>query len=67
MKAVIALVALSFVTCGAMAADKEKKAPSPAQQAQQAKMKSCNAEAKTKALKGAERKAFMSECLKKDK
>lgn len=64
MKAVIALVALSFVTCGAMAADKEKKAPSPAQQAQQEKMKSCNAEAKTKALKGAERKAFMSECLK---
>lgn len=67
MKAVIALVALSFVTCGAMAADKEKKAPSPAQQAQQAKMKSCNAEAKTKALKGAERKAFMSECLKAKK
>lgn len=64
MKAVIALVALSFVTCGAVAADKEKKAPSPAQQAQQEKMKSCNAEAKTKALKGAERKAFMSECLK---
>ena len=64
MKAVIALIAFSFITCGAMAADKEKKAPSPAQQAQQAKMKSCNAEAKTKALKGAERKAFMSECLK---
>ena len=64
MKAMIALVVLSFITCGAMAADKEKKAPSPAQQAQQAKMKSCNAEAKTKALKGAERKTFMSECLK---
>jgi hypothetical protein len=64
MKAMIALVALSFVTCGAMAADKEKKAPSPAQQAQQEKMKSCNAEAKTKALKGAERKTFMSQCLK---
>jgi len=64
MKAMIALVALSFVTCGALAADKAKKAPSPAQQAQQEKMKSCNAEAKTKALKGAERKTFMSECLK---
>ena len=64
MKAMIALVALSFVTCGALAADKEKKAPSPAQQAQQEKMKSCNAEAKSKALKGAERKTFMSECLK---
>jgi len=31
---------------------------------QQEKMKSCNAEAKTKALKGAERKKFMSSCLK---
>lgn len=64
MKAMMVLVALSFATCGAWAADKEKKAPSPAQQAQQERMKSCNAEAKTKALKGAERKAFMSDCLK---
>ena len=32
---------------------------------QQDKMKSCNADAATKALKGDERKAFMSECLKK--
>ena len=31
---------------------------------QQDKMKACSAEAKTKALKGAERKAFMSTCLK---
>ncbi|MEN9888503.1 MAG: psiF repeat [Pseudomonadota bacterium] len=31
---------------------------------QQNKMKACNAEAKTKALKGAERKTFMSACLK---
>lgn len=31
---------------------------------QQDKMKSCNAEAKTKALKGDERKKFMSSCLK---
>jgi len=31
---------------------------------QHAKMKSCNADARTKALKGAERKAFMSSCLK---
>lgn len=67
MKAMIAFVALTFATCGAFAADKEKKAPSAAQLAQQEKMKSCNAEAKTKALKGAERKTFMSECLKADK
>jgi hypothetical protein len=31
---------------------------------QQDKMKSCNADAKTKALKGDERKAFMKTCLK---
>lgn len=34
--------------------------------AQQNKMKGCNAEAKSQALKGAERKAFMKTCLKKD-
>jgi len=45
------------------AAETEKKAPSPAQQAQQEKMKACNAEAGQKALKGDERKKFMSECL----
>lgn len=32
--------------------------------AQQEKMKTCNADATTKALKGDERKAFMSTCLK---
>jgi len=34
--------------------------------AQQEKMKGCNKEAKAGALKGGERKAFMSKCLKKD-
>lgn len=33
--------------------------------AQQEKMKTCNADATTKALKGDERKTFMSDCLKK--
>lgn len=61
MKFVIALVALTFTTCGAFAAD--KKEPSPAQKAQQEKMKTCNADAGKKELKGDERKAFMSECL----
>ena len=32
--------------------------------AQQSKMKACNADAKSQALKGDERKAFMSTCLK---
>lgn len=34
--------------------------------AQQDKMKGCNKEAKADSLKGDERKAFMSKCLKKD-
>lgn len=42
------------------AADKEL---SPQQQ----KMKDCNADAKSKELKGDERKAFMKECLSGDK
>lgn len=33
---------------------------------QQEKMKGCNAEAKEGGMKGDERKAFMSKCLKKD-
>jgi len=39
-------------------------APAAAPATQQDKMKSCNAEAKTKALAGDERKKFMSSCLK---
>ena len=47
------------LACGhALAAD------APAPTAQQNKMKTCNAEAKTQGLKGDERKAFMSSCLK---
>jgi len=49
--------ALSFSAFGADAP--AKKAPT----AQQQKMTACNAEAKTKDLKGDERKAFMKECL----
>ena len=36
----------------------------PAKQTQQEKMKSCNVDAKAKALTGDARKAFMSTCLK---
>jgi hypothetical protein len=50
-------------------ADKSKKdskaGPSEAQKKQQDKMKSCNADATAKGLKGDERKKFMSTCLKK--
>ncbi|OYQ42861.1 phosphate starvation-inducible protein PsiF [Rhodoferax sp. TH121] len=59
MKQLISLVALGLALAvgGAHAAD--EKAPT----AQQNKMKTCNADAKTKDLKGDERKKFMSECL----
>jgi len=43
----------------AMAPPATNKAPT----AQQSKMGTCNADAKTKALKGDERKAFMQSCL----
>lgn len=44
----------------------KEKSASPAQLKQQEKMKSCNENAKSKSLKGDERKKFMSNCLKKD-
>lgn len=69
MKLMPVLLAFAFFSAGSVyAADgatKEKRAPSPAQLAQQEKMKSCNADAKKNALKGDDRKKFMSECLSK--
>ncbi len=63
MKVMIVLTALMLSATGVIAAEPTKKAPSPAQLAQQEKMKNCNAEAGKKSLKGDERKKFMSECL----
>lgn len=40
--------------------------PAQALTAQQEKMKTCNTDARTEKLKGADRKTFMSECLKSD-
>ncbi len=57
--AAIVLLVLPFCLSSAFA---EEKAPTP----QQIKMKACNKEAKTKELKGDDRKKFMSTCLKKD-
>ncbi len=45
-----------------VAASADKAAAAPVKQ--QDKMKTCNADAKTKELKGDERKAFMKTCLK---
>jgi hypothetical protein len=63
MKTIVVLVALALAAGSAFAADAEKKAPSAAQQAQQERMKSCNADAGKQELKGDERKKFMSACL----
>ena len=41
-----------------------KEEPRPAEGSQQNRMKTCNAEAAKKQLKGDERRAFMSACLK---
>ncbi len=57
MKKLIALACLGFAIA--------VSAPAFAG-AQQDKMKGCNAEAKAGNMKGDERKAFMSKCLKKD-
>jgi hypothetical protein len=59
----LAAFGLSLAAGSAGAADDAK--PSEAKTAQQSRMKSCNADAKAKSLKGDERKAFMGECLKK--
>ena len=48
---------------GAAAPAAAPAAPADKKAAQQEKMKTCNADAKAKALKGAERKAFMKDCL----
>lgn len=56
------LVALLFGFSCATAVNAAEKTPTPQQQ----KMTVCNKEASTKALKGDERKTFMSNCLKKD-
>ena len=68
MKYLIAAICLAFAATGAVAQDKKeaKKAPSAAQKEQQNRMKDCNRQASDKKMKGDERKAFMSSCLKDD-
>jgi hypothetical protein len=67
LKTAIAVVVFVFSAGQSLAAEnaeKETKAPSPAQQAQRERMKACNADAGKQQLKGDERKTFMSTCLK---
>jgi hypothetical protein len=53
------LIALSLALAATGAYAKDEKAATP----QQSRMADCNKEAKDKALKGDERKAFMKGCL----
>ena len=60
MKKMLTLLALGLSMALGVAHAADEKAPT----AQQNKMKTCNADAKTKDLKGDDRKKFMSDCLK---
>lgn len=51
---------------GAILASAIMVQPATAENSQQTKMTNCNAEAKTKGLAGADRKAFMKTCLSAD-
>ncbi|MFL1460942.1 PsiF family protein [Roseococcus sp. DSY-14] len=42
----------------------ERRAPTPAQQAQHERMRACNADARSRNLAGEGRKGFMRECLR---
>ena len=60
------VLAMSLVHANALAAAPSADAkPAEVKSAQQNRMKTCSADAKVKELKGPDRKAFMSECLKK--
>ena len=60
MRILLAALAATLLSTPAFAQDKDKST------AQQDKMKSCNAQASKKGMKGDERKAFMSDCLSAD-
>ncbi len=59
----LSLFAGSAIAAGDAGAKATASADTPKSR-QQAKMGACNKEAKSKTLKGAERKQFMSTCLK---
>ena len=58
----LSLALLASLAVPTMAQETAKQ-PSPAQQAQQQKMKDCNKQATDKQLKGDDRQKFMSQCL----
>jgi psiF repeat len=68
MKKLLCLLACAALTTAFATnspGDDEETKPPTHPESQQNKMKTCNVEAHKKELKGDERRAFMSECLKK--
>ena len=59
------LISASFLTAFALTASAQAPTAEPAKTRQQNKMAQCNAQAKADGKKGAERKAFMKQCLSK--
>lgn len=57
-------LALAAILLAPFAAQAETRAPSAAQQAQQERMRGCNADARSRNLSGEPRKAFMRDCLR---
>ena len=61
------LLSLALLAAAALPAhaadDKSKRTPSPAQQAQQEKMRTCSTMARGQGLQAEPRKAFMKDCL----
>ncbi len=60
----ILALAVAFAFAGGYAQAEELSKSGKPLTAQQLRMKNCNAEARTQELKGDERKAFMSSCLR---
>ena len=64
MKKLVYVMTLGLALCGGAYAADTPAAPADSKTKQQTKMVDCNKDAKEKALKGDERKKFMSTCLK---
>ncbi|SDB47107.1 PsiF family protein [Belnapia rosea] len=57
------ILVLSLLLAPSLADAAERRAPSEAQRAQQAKMRSCASQASGQQLRGAPRREFMKTCL----
>jgi len=63
VKGIVGAIVVAVCAAAPVYAADAPAAAAPAVNSQQQKMKDCNAQAKTKALTGADRKTFMKTCL----